>query len=57
MDKPRPGGSRDDSRNTISMTREELIEVLADIANKHPMKQRPIELPPYYGDDEGRVEQ
>ena len=54
-DKPRPGGSRDETRNTINLTRSELMSLLESLSIKQPIKQ-PIELPPYYGDDEGRAE-
>lgn len=55
-DKPRPGGSRDETRNTIDLTRSELMSLLELLSIKHPIKQQPIELPPYYGDDDSRAE-
>lgn len=55
-DKPRPGGSRDETRNTINLTRSELMNLLELLSKKYQPKQQPIELPPYYGDDEGRAE-
>lgn len=55
-DKPRPGGSRDDTRNTIDLTRSELMNLLELLSIKYQSNQQPIELPPYYGDDEGRAE-
>ena len=55
-DKPRPGGSRDETRNTINLTRSELMSLLELLSIKHPIKQQPIELPPYYGDDDSRAE-
>lgn len=42
-DKPRPGGSRDETRNTISMTRHELMDLLEDTAIKHSLKPQPTE--------------
>ena len=56
MDKPRPGGSRDDTRNTIDLTRSELMSLLELLSIKYHSKQQPIELPPYYGDDDSRAE-
>lgn len=44
-DKPRPGGSRDETRNTISMTRHELMGLLEDTAIKHSLKPQPTEAP------------
>lgn len=44
-DKPRPGGSRDETRNTISMTRHELMDLLEDTAIKHSLKPQPTEAP------------
>ena len=35
-DKPRSGGSRDETRNTISMTRHELMELIRMLREKHP---------------------
>ena len=55
-DKPRPGGSRDETRNTINLTRSELMSLLELLSVKYPSKQQPIELPPYYGDDDSRTE-
>lgn len=55
-DKPRPGGSRDDTRNTIDLTRSELMSLLELLSVKYQSKQQPIELPPYYGDDDSRAE-
>lgn len=55
-DKPRPGGSRDETRNTIGLTRSELMSLLELLSVKYPFKQQPIELPPYYGDDDSRAE-
>lgn len=54
-DKPRPGGSRDETRNTIDLTRSELMNLLELLSIKHPIEQ-PIVLPPYYGDDDSRAE-
>lgn len=54
-DKPRPGGSRDETRNTINLTRSELMSLLELLSIKHPIKQA-IELPPYYGDDDSIAE-
>jgi hypothetical protein len=42
-DKPRSGGSRDETRNTISMTRHELMGLLEDTAIKHSLKPQPTE--------------
>ena len=44
-DKPRSGGSRDETRNTISMTRHELMGLLEDTAIKHSLKPQPTEAP------------
>lgn len=55
-DKPRPGGSRDETRNTINLTRSELMNLLELLSIKYQPKQPPIDLPSYYGDDEGRAE-
>lgn len=59
MDKPRPGGSRDESRNTINMTREELVVFIENFTEKHPPKShftQPSQPPIFYGDDDGRAE-
>ena len=40
MDKPQPGGSRDESGLTLNMTAEELIALISAIAAKHPLKWR-----------------
>lgn len=55
-DKPRPGGSRDETRNTINLTRSELMNLLELQSVKYQPEQQPIELPPYYGDDDSRAE-
>lgn len=55
-DKPRPGGSRDETRNTINLTRSELMKLLELLSVKYQPKQPPIEFPPYYGDDDSRAE-
>ena len=55
-DKPRPGGSRDETRNTINLTRSELVNLLELLSKKYQPKQPPIELPSYYGDDDSRAE-
>lgn len=55
-DKPRPGGARDETRNTINLTRSELMALLELLSVKYPSKQQPIVLPPYYGDDDSRAE-
>lgn len=44
-DKPRPAGSRDETRNTISMTRHELMDLLEDTAIKHSLRPHPTEAP------------
>lgn len=55
-DKPRPGSVRDETRNTINLTRSELMALLELLSVKYPSKQQPIVLPPYYGDDDSRAE-
>ena len=47
MDKPRPGGSRDDTRNILNLTRFELMELLKYLALKHPYKRQPAKQPSY----------
>jgi hypothetical protein len=54
-DKPRPGGSRDDTRNTINLTRDELMDLLDLLFSKYK-NQQTSELPLYYGDDDSRPE-
>lgn len=59
MDKPRPGGSRDETRNTINMTREELSAFIEILTVKHPPKfsfTQPSQPPTFYGDDDSRAE-
>lgn len=53
-DKPRPGGSRDETRITIDLTRSELMSLLELLSIKHPFKQQSPELPPS-GDDEREI--
>lgn len=55
-DKPRPGGSRDETRNTINLTCSELMSLLELLSVKYQSNQQPIVLPPYYGDDDSRAE-
>lgn len=55
-DKPRPGGSRDETRNTINLTRSELMSLLELLSVKYQSNQQPIKLPLYYGDDDSRAE-
>ena len=47
MDKPRPGGSRDDTRITLDLTPSELMDLLKYLALKHPSKRQPAKLPSY----------
>lgn len=59
MDKPRPGGSRDETRNTINMTREELSAFIEILTVKHSPKfsvTQPSQPLIFYGDDDGRAE-
>lgn len=58
MDKPRPGGSRDESRCNINMTRDELIDFFAFMTAKHPPTHHSTQtkLPEFYGDDDSRAE-
>lgn len=58
MDKPRPGGSRDESRNTIDMTGKELKDLISLMTAKHPPTHHTTQpkLPEFYGDDDGRAE-
>lgn len=59
MDKPRPGGSRDEKRNTINMTREELSAFIEILTVKYPPKfsfTQPSQPPTFYGDDDSRAE-
>lgn len=58
MDKPRPGGSRDETCITIDMTREELKALISFMTAKHPPTHHTTQpqLPEFYGDDDGRAE-
>lgn len=58
MDNPRTGGSRDDTRSTIDMTRDELIAFISIMTTKHPPTYHTTKSvsSEYYGDDDNRAE-
>lgn len=58
MDKPRSGGSRDETRCTMDMTSDELMDFISIMTAKHPPTHHTTQpkLPEFYGDDDGRAE-